>query len=106
MSFQRIAENRIREAMENGEFDKLPHGRKIDLSQYFSLPEELRLVHSVLKNAGIIPGEIELLREIGGINTQLEQTEDLALQQRLKKQRAELQLKFDLLLEQRRKRPR
>jgi hypothetical protein len=65
MTFNRLAENRIREAMEQGEFDNLPGaGQPISLEEYFSTPEELRMAYSVLKNANCRPMEVELLNEI------------------------------------------
>jgi hypothetical protein len=65
MSFDRIAENRIREAMEQGEFDNLPGaGEPLNLEEYFSAPEDLRMAYSVLKSANCRPLEVELLAEI------------------------------------------
>lgn len=65
MSFNRLAENRIREAMEQGEFDNLPGaGQPISLEEYFNTPEELRMAYSVLKNANCRPLEVDLLNEI------------------------------------------
>ncbi len=46
----------IREAMERGEFNDLPgEGKPIDLSVYFNTPQDVRLVFSLLKNAGNTP---------------------------------------------------
>ena len=65
MSFDRIVEAIIQEAMERGEFENLPgKGKPIDLSEYFETPEEVRLAHSVLKNAGMTSREVDLLKEI------------------------------------------
>lgn len=65
MSFSRIAENRIREAMEQGEFDNLPGaGEPLNLEDYFATPEDVRMAYSVLKNANCRPLEVELLNEI------------------------------------------
>ena len=44
MSFDRMVEAMIKEAMERGEFDNLPgKGQPIDLTEYFEMPEEVRL---------------------------------------------------------------
>jgi len=65
MSFDRIVEALIREAMERGEFDNLPgKGKPIDLTEYFETPEEVRLAYSILKGAGMTPREVDLLKEI------------------------------------------
>lgn len=61
----RIAEQRIRQAMERGELDDLPgKGAPLNLAEEDRVPEELRLAYKVLKNAGYVPPEIELRKEI------------------------------------------
>ena len=73
MSWERIAENRIREAMQEGEFDNLPGaGKPIDLDGYFKLPEHLRVAFSILKSANCVPAEVELLNEIAGLEQRLQ----------------------------------
>jgi hypothetical protein len=58
MSFDRIVEALITEAMERGEFDNLPgKGKPIDLTEYFETPEEVRIANSILKNAGMTPAK-------------------------------------------------
>lgn len=63
--FDKIAEERIREAIEHGEFDDLPgKGRPLKLEDDSHLPADLRLAYKVLKNANCLPPELELRREI------------------------------------------
>jgi hypothetical protein len=70
--FDRIADRKIREAMADGAFDDLPgSGQPIDLEAYFATPESLRLAHSILKSAGCLPQEIELLNEAAALERQL-----------------------------------
>ncbi|HEX9385323.1 MAG TPA: DUF1992 domain-containing protein, partial [Anaerolineales bacterium] len=65
MTFDKIVEAIIKEAMERGEFDNLPgKGKPIDLTEYFETPEEVRMANSVLKNAGMTSREVDLLKEI------------------------------------------
>jgi len=65
MVFNRIVEAMIKEAMERGEFDNLPgKGKPVDLTEYFETPEEIRLAHSMLKNAGMTSREVDLLNDI------------------------------------------
>ena len=62
--FLRIVEEKIREAMEKGEFDDLPgKGRPLAFDDD-AVPEDKRLAYKVLKNAGCIPPELELKKEI------------------------------------------
>lgn len=63
--FARIAQRRIEEAMENGEFVNLKgSGRPLVLEDDAMIPEDLRMAYKVLKNAGCVPPEIELRKEI------------------------------------------
>lgn len=57
-----LAEKKIREAMACGEFDDLPGaGRPLELDDDRLVPEELRVAHRILKNAGIAPPEVKKL---------------------------------------------
>ncbi|GAB6037822.1 DUF1992 domain-containing protein [Fundidesulfovibrio butyratiphilus] len=54
-----IAEQRILEAMEKGEFDNLPgKGKPLDLDDDANVPEDLRMAYKLLKNAGYAPEEL------------------------------------------------
>jgi hypothetical protein len=60
-----VAERKILEAIERGEFDDLPgKGKPLDLSDEPMVPPELRVAYKVLKNAGYLPPELELRSEI------------------------------------------
>ena len=61
----RIAETRIREALERGELRGLPgEGRPLALEDDSMIPEELRAAYRLLKNAGFLPPELQLRREL------------------------------------------
>ncbi len=65
MSLESVVEEIIRDAMARGEFDHLPGaGKPLDHEAYFALPEDQRLALTALKNAGYVPEEVDLLREI------------------------------------------
>ena len=60
-----LVEQRIADAMANGAFDDLPGaGKPLDLDDDVLVPEELRVAHRILKNAGFLPPEIATRREI------------------------------------------
>ena len=62
---EKIAEKKIREAIERGEFANLPGaGKPLRLEDDSMIPEDLRVAYKILKNAGFIPPELELRREI------------------------------------------
>jgi hypothetical protein len=101
MSFDRLIEQKIQEAMANGEFDNLPgKGEPLDLSDYFATPEDLRVGLSVLKNAGYVPEQFQLLKEAEALREKLDRCNDDGEKDRLKKAIAERVLKYNLLMEQ------
>jgi len=70
-AINRIAEQRIKEALERGEFEDLPgRGRPLLLEDDRGVPEDLRMAFKLLKNAGYTPEELTLKKEIA-------RTEDL-----------------------------
>jgi DnaJ homologue, subfamily C, member 28, conserved domain len=72
-----LAERKIQEAMERGEFDDLPgKGKPLDLSDDPMVPEELRIAYKVLKNAGYLPPELELHKEIVRLRDLVDAVED------------------------------
>lgn len=105
MSFDRVVESVIQEAMARGEFDDLPgRGKPIDLTEYFNTPEDVRVAQSMLKNAGMVPVEIELLQEIAALKEMLYALIDENEKDKKRKLLEEKQLQFDLLLERRKRR--
>lgn len=72
-----IAERKIREAIERGEFANLPGaGKPLRLEDDSMIPEDLRVAYKILKNAGCIPPELELRREIITLRDLLRSIED------------------------------
>jgi hypothetical protein len=69
--FDKIVEERIRDAQRRGMFNHLEGaGKPLKPDEFANIPEELRLAYKILKNADMLPPEIELKKEII-------QTEDL-----------------------------
>jgi hypothetical protein len=100
MNFDKLVEEKLRQAFAEGEFDNLPgKGKPLDLTAYFATPEELRLGYSILKNAGVIPQEIELLKEIDRLKEAFASCADQDEKERLKREIDHKTLKFDLLVE-------
>ena len=100
MQFDKLVESKIKEAMERGEFDNLHgKGKPLDLGAYFDTPEDVRAAYSVLKNAGMLPREVELLKEIA----ELKQVESALSEERkrldIRKQIEKKQIEFSLMME-------
>ena len=113
MNFDKAVESIIKEAMERGEFDNLPgKGKPIDLTAYFDTPEEVRVAYAMLKNAGMAPREVELLKEIA----ELKQVESALVEEKtlapgasagergeVRKQIEQKQVEFSLMMERNRR---
>jgi hypothetical protein len=62
---ERLAEERIKKAQDEGAFDDLPgRGQPLRLDDDAHVPEDLRLAWRVLKNADCLPPELLAQREI------------------------------------------
>ena len=77
LTFLKIAEQRIKEALEKGEFDNLPgRGEPLKFEDDSRVPEDLRMAYKVLKNADCLPPELELRKEIRQMEDLLESIPD------------------------------
>jgi hypothetical protein len=75
--FQRIAEERILEAQRQGAFDNLPgKGKPLELEDLSWVPDDLRLGYHILKNAGVLPPEAELLKDVHILEDLLKHVEE------------------------------
>ena len=75
--FQKIVEERIRKAHEEGEFDNLPgKGEPLRMEDDSHVPEDLRLAYKVLKNADCLPPELQLKKEIRQMEDMLDAIPD------------------------------
>jgi hypothetical protein len=100
MPIDKAVESIIREAMARGEFDDLPgKGKPVDLTDYFNTPEDFRLAYSIMKNAGVLPEEVEILKEIEALNGELEACKDEGERKQLKKKIEDRKMRVSLLLE-------
>jgi hypothetical protein len=63
--YLKIVEQRIKEALDKGEFDHLPgKGKPLALEDDGHIPEDLRIAYKILKNADCLPPEIQEKKEI------------------------------------------
>jgi signal transduction histidine kinase len=94
-----IAEQRIREAMDQGFFDNSPYrGRRVHLEEDQSIAPELRMAFKVLKDAGCLPPEVELRREIATLSELLDTiAAEGEERQRLRRELHDRRLRLELL---------
>ena len=72
-----IAEKRIREAQERGEFDDLPGaGAPLEPEDNALVPEELRAAWRILKNSGFLPHELQVYSKVREVEQLLQRVVD------------------------------
>ena len=95
---QRIAEQRILEAQRAGEFDDLPgKGKPLELEDLSWVPDDLRIGYHILKNAHVLPPEVELLKDIHTLEDLLKYVEDEDERRALAKSIQAKMIRLDLL---------
>jgi hypothetical protein len=93
----KIADERIRKAIERGEFDDLPgRGKPLELEDDSHLPADLRVAYKILKNADCLPPEIQLRKEIRTTEDLLAGVQDTKEKYRQMKKLNYLIMKFNL----------
>lgn len=76
-AFDQLAEARIQEALEAGELSNLPgEGKPLTFSDDPLVPAELRVAYRMLKNAGMLPPEVQLRKDIAAAEDLLMQARD------------------------------
>lgn len=77
LTLDAIAERRIREAQERGEFDDLPGtGAPLEPEDNALVPEELRAAYRILRNSGFLPPELQVYGEIREVEQLLQRVGD------------------------------
>jgi len=100
----KIAEEKIREAMKNGEFDELPgFGKPIEIDDLSHIPEEMRIGYLMLKNAGYVSEEVNLKKELMTIEDLLRCCEDEKEKEQLMRKLNEKLVRWNALMKKRNK---
>jgi hypothetical protein len=100
--FTLLAEQKIKEAYENGEFDDLPgKGKPIQLDFMMEIPEDLRMAYRLMKNAGFLEEEKKFRKEWMTIEELIKQCRDEQERKRLENQLSQQWLRYNQLLSKR-----
>lgn len=97
-----MAEERIRQSIQNGDFENLPgKGKPLELEDLSGVPEDLRMGYKILKNAGMVPEEVQLKKDMLKLEDLIaccmDEQEQVSLQNKL----TEKELRFNQLMEKR-----
>jgi hypothetical protein len=95
-----IAEQKIQEAIRRGELDDLPlKGRPIPREDDSGVPEELRMAFKILKNAGVLPEELQIRKELLTLRDLIDICEDPGEEQKLRKELSRKMLHYNVVME-------
>ena len=98
----RIAEERIQEAIERGELRNLPgEGKPLEIEDLSHVPEDLRTAYIMMRNAGIVPEEVQLAKETVTLADLLRMCRTDEERADIRKKLNERRLRLRLLMEQR-----
>lgn len=97
---EQIAEQ-LRESERNGELRNAPSwGKPLPFDDgYDETPPELRMPFKILKDAGVMPHEVEMFRELSALKRALHESEDAGASRTLRQRISELQQAIALRLE-------
>lgn len=92
---------RLREAQASGELARArSYGKPLDFDDgYLATPDELRLGYKILKDAGCVPTEVEMFKQVAALREQLAATTDEAAQAALRARIVDLGQRIALRLE-------
>ena len=71
--FEAIVEERIKAAQKQGRFDNLEGKGKPLVFENSHVPNELRMTHKILKNAGFLPPEVEIRKQMTHVRALMDQ---------------------------------
>ncbi|MBW2435672.1 MAG: DUF1992 domain-containing protein [Deltaproteobacteria bacterium] len=98
--FENPVEIKIKQAMREGAFDNLQgKGKPLDLDKYQEIPEHLRTAYHVIRNAGYVPEEISLKKEMESIKAKIKQCPSQEEKDKLMKELAEVSQQFYFCME-------
>jgi DNA-binding transcriptional ArsR family regulator len=91
----------VEQVEKSGELKNSPQfGKPFDFNDgYSETPEELRAAYKILKNAGYVPAEVELFRQLAALKDQLAAADDEEECNRLRTKLAEMQQKVTMMLD-------
>lgn len=98
----KIAEARIQDALARGELDDLPgKGKPLPLEDLSRVPGEVRVGYLLLRNAGVLPEEMELRKEMVTLEALIDACHDAEDRTRLRKDLNARWIRYRILMERR-----
>lgn len=101
---EKIAREKINQAIASGEFDNLPgKGKPLVFDEDLEIPQHLRMAFKILKNANILPEEVQLKKDMHVLRQRLATTPHELERRDLRRKIGDLETRFNLLMENHRR---
>ncbi|GIN74602.1 hypothetical protein J14TS2_50770 [Bacillus sp. J14TS2] len=101
--FERMTEEKIRKAYEEGAFDHLPGaGKPLPPDSLQGIPDDLKMAYRMMKNAGFSPDEMNVKKEIMSIEDLIRHSEDKMEKDELKKELNQKLAEYNRLMSKKR----
>ncbi len=98
--WENSVEIKIKQAMAEGKFDNLQgKGKPLDLSKYREVPEHLRTAYHLLKNAGFVPEEVRLKKEMEFIKEKIKLCDSKSSKDELLRELADISQQYHFYME-------
>ncbi|MFQ3543973.1 DUF1992 domain-containing protein [Halobacillus rhizosphaerae] len=102
MDFGNIIEEKIKQSIARGDFENLPgKGKPLPKDELAYVPDEMRNSYRILKNAHMLPEEMQLKKEIVEIEDLLACSNDPEQSAYYKRELSEKRLRFNIMMEKR-----
>lgn len=96
----RMAEEKIQQALKNGDFDNLPgKGKPQQLEDLSAMPPDMRMSYLMMKNSGYLPEEVAVRKEIVSLEELIDLCKDPEEKERHRKKLSEKELKWRMMME-------
>ncbi|MBB6455364.1 hypothetical protein HNQ94_003864 [Salirhabdus euzebyi] len=97
-----LAEEKIKQAIKDGELDNLPgKGKPLKIEDLSMIPPELRSGYIMMKSAGMLPEEMQLKKELLTLEDLIKQCTDQDEKEEYKRKLSEKKIRFNMLMEKR-----
>ncbi|MCP3029075.1 DUF1992 domain-containing protein [Halobacillus sp. A5] len=100
MDYGHLIEEKIKQSIKQGDFDDLPgKGHPLPKDELAYVPDDMRNSYRILKNANMLPEEMQLKKEIVQLEEILQKNGEHSKEQ--KQQLTEKRIRFNVLMEKR-----
>ncbi|MFC7322840.1 DUF1992 domain-containing protein [Halobacillus campisalis] len=102
MDLSHLVEEKIKQSIKQGDFDHLPgKGKPLPKDDLAYVPDDLRNSYRILKNANMLPEEMQLKKEIVQLEELITESEECEEASRWNVQLTEKKLRYNMLMEKR-----